>query len=219
MRGVLKVEKTFAVPGLFLLPSVGVFQKVVSITVHFGKGSIAAQCQHWEETLAWLLAVVTISPALHTQFINFSSRATVSGSRVKSLFPLWVLDTGFRHPSPTPGSVQWNFTSWSSDCCFSGWADARVEGDLHSRGKCSLPPCKPRFWKLIHCWCMTEVYWCPLWCPRGDEPIPAHTLTGNQLLQAVWGGGEVSLSSPWAPHAAGALHPVLGAKIRPWPLR
>lgn len=99
MRGVWKIKKkTFKGPGLFLLPSVTVFQKEMSITIRFGEGSISAQCQYWEETLAWLLAAVTIPPAVQTQFTNFSSHATVSGSRVKSLFPSQVLDTGFRHP-------------------------------------------------------------------------------------------------------------------------
>lgn len=50
MRGVLEVEK-FAVPGLFLLPSVGVFWKVASVTVHSGEGSISAQYQY-EKTSA-----------------------------------------------------------------------------------------------------------------------------------------------------------------------
>lgn len=56
------------------------------------------------------------------------------------------------------------------------WESARQEGELQSHGKCSLPPCKPSFWKPIHCWDMTEIYWYPHWWPFGDKPIPTHII-------------------------------------------
>lgn len=103
----------------FALSTHAVFQKVASITIHFGAELISAQSQHWE-TSACLLAVVN-----NCFCLIFPSHATVSGSRYKCVLPPWALDAGFGHPSPTLGLVQSNFTSGSSGCWVLGEADAR----------------------------------------------------------------------------------------------